>query len=92
MGLFYFILFFIDYCFFFFNLIFVLICCFRLFIATGLSEPLSLSACACALRKVCEEASAVIYEPCNLDILMWIGEVNHICYHYGRLNQLFITL
>ncbi|EXB41423.1 hypothetical protein L484_007573 [Morus notabilis] len=45
-----------------------------LFLATGLSEPLSWSACACALRKVCEDASAVIYEPSNLEILMWIGE------------------
>ncbi|XP_062105267.1 transportin MOS14 isoform X1 [Humulus lupulus] len=45
-----------------------------LFLATGISEPLSLSSCACALRKVCEDASAVIYEPTNLEILIWVGE------------------
>ncbi|XP_030483962.2 transportin MOS14 isoform X1 [Cannabis sativa] len=45
-----------------------------LFLATGMSEPLSLSSCACALRKVCEDASSVIYEPSNLEILIWIGE------------------
>ncbi|KAL5581494.1 hypothetical protein UlMin_013936 [Ulmus minor] len=45
-----------------------------LFLATGISEPLSLSACASALRKFCEDASAVMYEPSNLEILMWIGE------------------
>ncbi|PON35483.1 Exportin [Parasponia andersonii] len=45
-----------------------------LFLATGISEPLSLSACACALRKVCEDAPVVIYEPSNLEILIWIGE------------------
>ncbi|XP_030953191.1 transportin MOS14 [Quercus lobata] len=45
-----------------------------LFLATGISEPLSSNACASALRKICEDASAVIYEPANLEILMWIGE------------------
>ena len=40
---------------------------------------MSSNACASALRKVCEDASAVIYEPSNLEILMWIGEVNY-CY------------
>ncbi|XP_050380525.1 transportin MOS14 [Argentina anserina] len=45
-----------------------------LFLAAGISEPLSSSACASALRKVCEDASAVMYEPSNLEILMWIGE------------------
>ena len=48
---------------------------FRLFLATGISGPLSLSACAYALRKFCEDASAIIYEPSNLEILLWIGEV-----------------
>lgn len=50
---------------------------FRLFLAIGISEPLSSNACASALRKVCEDASIVIYEPSNLEILMWIGEVSH---------------
>ncbi|XP_029125727.1 importin-13 isoform X2 [Cajanus cajan] len=45
-----------------------------LFLAVGISEPLSSNACASALRKVCEDASVVIYEPSNLEILMWIGE------------------
>ncbi|KAK4602793.1 hypothetical protein RGQ29_011695 [Quercus rubra] len=45
-----------------------------LFLATGISEPLSSNACASALRKICEDASAVIYEPASLEILMWIGE------------------
>nr|XP_023903683.1 transportin MOS14 [Quercus suber] len=45
-----------------------------LFLATGISEPLSSNACASALRKICEDASAVIYEPANLEILMWVGE------------------
>lgn len=51
---------------------------FRLFLATGISEPLSSSACASALRKFCEDASTVICEPSNLEILMWIGEVNYV--------------
>ncbi|KAH7852386.1 hypothetical protein Vadar_024244 [Vaccinium darrowii] len=45
-----------------------------LFLAAGISEPLSSSACASALRKLCEDASAVVYEPSNLEILIWIGE------------------
>ncbi|XP_059452745.1 transportin MOS14 isoform X1 [Corylus avellana] len=45
-----------------------------LFLAAGISEPLSSNACASALRKVCEDASAVICESANLEILMWIGE------------------
>ncbi|KAL2327385.1 hypothetical protein Fmac_020812 [Flemingia macrophylla] len=45
-----------------------------LFLAIGISEPLSSNACASALRKVCEDASVVIYEPSNLEILMWRGE------------------
>ncbi|KAL2564994.1 hypothetical protein AAZV13_19G079900 [Glycine max] len=45
-----------------------------LFLAIGISQPLSSNACASALRKVCEDASVVIYEPSNLEILMWIGE------------------
>ncbi|XP_052728281.1 transportin MOS14 isoform X5 [Vigna angularis] len=45
-----------------------------LFLAIGISESLSSNACASALRKVCEDASVVIYEPSNLEILMWIGE------------------
>ncbi|RYR54087.1 hypothetical protein Ahy_A06g029355 isoform F [Arachis hypogaea] len=45
-----------------------------LFLAIGISEPLSSNACASTLRKVCEDASIVIYEPSNLEVLMWIGE------------------
>ncbi|XP_022759430.1 uncharacterized protein LOC111305831 isoform X8 [Durio zibethinus] len=45
-----------------------------LFLAAGISEPLSSNACASALRKFCEDVSAVTFEPSNLDILMWIWE------------------
>ncbi|KAJ4729616.1 Transportin like [Melia azedarach] len=45
-----------------------------LFLAAGISEPVSCNACAAALRKICEDASAIIDEPSNLEILMWIGE------------------
>ncbi|WJX77760.1 hypothetical protein P8452_61037 [Trifolium repens] len=45
-----------------------------LFLAIGISEPLSSNACASSLRKVCEDAPVVIYEPSHLEILMWIGE------------------
>ncbi|XP_010528108.1 PREDICTED: transportin MOS14 [Tarenaya hassleriana] len=45
-----------------------------LFLAGGISESLCSHACASALRKLCEDAPAVIQEPSNLDILMWIGE------------------
>lgn len=36
---------------------------------------MSSNACASALRKICEDASALIDEPSNLEVLMWIGEV-----------------
>ncbi|PRQ59074.1 hypothetical protein RchiOBHm_Chr1g0366171 [Rosa chinensis] len=42
--------------------------------AARISEPLSLSSCASALRKVCEDVSAVIYKSLNLEILSWIAE------------------
>uniref|UniRef100_A0A5B7BA30 Putative importin-13 isoform X2 n=1 Tax=Davidia involucrata TaxID=16924 RepID=A0A5B7BA30_DAVIN len=45
-----------------------------LFLAAGISEPLSSNACASALRKFCEDAAAILYEPSNLEILIWIGE------------------
>ncbi|XP_059669896.1 transportin MOS14 isoform X3 [Cornus florida] len=45
-----------------------------LFLAAGISEPLSSNACASALRKFCEDASAIMYEPSVLEILIWIGE------------------
>ncbi|XP_021736092.1 transportin MOS14-like isoform X1 [Chenopodium quinoa] len=45
-----------------------------LFLAAGISQPLSASACASALRKICEDASAIMFEPSNLEILIWIGE------------------
>lgn len=45
-----------------------------LFLAAGISEPQSSNSCASALRKFCEDASTVIYEPANLEVLMWIGE------------------
>ncbi|KAH0973072.1 hypothetical protein GBA52_025228 [Prunus armeniaca] len=45
-----------------------------LFLAAGISEPLSSSSCASALRKVCDDSSAFMCEASNLEILMWIGE------------------
>ncbi|XP_010476273.1 PREDICTED: importin-13-like isoform X1 [Camelina sativa] len=45
-----------------------------LFLAGGISEPICSHACASALRKICEDAPAVIQETSNLDILMRIGE------------------
>ncbi|XP_052188818.1 transportin MOS14 isoform X3 [Diospyros lotus] len=45
-----------------------------LFLGAGISKPLSSNACATALRKFCEDASAAMYEPSNLEILIWIGE------------------
>ncbi|KNA10892.1 hypothetical protein SOVF_140110 isoform B [Spinacia oleracea] len=45
-----------------------------LFLAAGISQPLSASPCASALRKICEDASAIMFEPSNLEILIWIGE------------------
>ncbi|KAK4804792.1 hypothetical protein SAY86_004609 [Trapa natans] len=45
-----------------------------LFLATGISEPLSSSSCASALRKVCEDNSTMVFDSSHLEILMWIGE------------------
>ncbi|GAB4848593.1 hypothetical protein Ancab_003300 [Ancistrocladus abbreviatus] len=45
-----------------------------LFLAAGISRPSCSSACASALRKICEDASAIVFEPANLEILIWIGE------------------
>lgn len=53
------------------------ICTVRLFFATGISISMCSNACALALRKFCEEATIVMFEPSDLEILIWIGEV---CY------------
>ncbi|CAL1398449.1 unnamed protein product [Linum trigynum] len=45
-----------------------------LFLAAGISENHSSTACTSALRRFCEESSPVIYEPANLEILVWVGE------------------
>ncbi|MQL88164.1 hypothetical protein Taro_020719 [Colocasia esculenta] len=45
-----------------------------LFCASGITESISSNACSLAFRKLCEDASAAIREPSNLDILIWIGE------------------
>ncbi|CAN0876030.1 Transportin MOS14 [Linum grandiflorum] len=58
-----------------------------LFLAAGISENHSSTACASALRKFCEECSAVIYDPANLEILLWVGEVKGYvmqCFSYWR--------
>ncbi|CDP16761.1 unnamed protein product [Coffea canephora] len=45
-----------------------------LFLATGISKPFCSNASSCALRKFCEDACAIMHEPSNLEILIWIGE------------------
>ncbi|KAI3916887.1 hypothetical protein MKW98_014348 [Papaver atlanticum] len=45
-----------------------------LFFAAGIREQVTSNACASALRKLCEDASSVIHEPSDLEILIWIGE------------------
>ncbi|XP_057542479.1 transportin MOS14 isoform X2 [Amaranthus tricolor] len=45
-----------------------------LFLAAGISQPLSASSCASTLRKICEDASSIMFDPSNLEILIWIGE------------------
>ncbi|XP_070023691.1 transportin MOS14 isoform X4 [Nicotiana sylvestris] len=45
-----------------------------LFLATGISEPLCSAACASALLKLCEDATAPMHEHSSLEILLWIGE------------------
>ncbi|EFJ12365.1 hypothetical protein SELMODRAFT_446653 [Selaginella moellendorffii] len=47
------------------------------FLASGLSAPLAASACATALRRICEEVSAMASDPANLECLLWIGEGLH---------------
>ncbi|KAL5724540.1 hypothetical protein ACHQM5_007785 [Ranunculus cassubicifolius] len=44
------------------------------FFASGIAEPMSSNACASALRKFCEDASTVVQEPSDLEVLIWIGE------------------
>ncbi|CAN6470445.1 unnamed protein product [Victoria cruziana] len=45
-----------------------------LFVASGITEPTCANSCCTALRKICEDASTVVCEPSNLEILIWIGE------------------
>lgn len=47
------------------------------FLALGLQIPVAASSCATALRKLCEEVSSLLNEPCNLEGLLWIGEGLH---------------
>ncbi|RAL47986.1 hypothetical protein DM860_016187 [Cuscuta australis] len=44
------------------------------FLAKGIAQSFCSSGCACALRKLCEDASTLIFEPSCLEILIWIGE------------------
>ncbi|XP_073128464.1 transportin MOS14 isoform X2 [Henckelia pumila] len=44
------------------------------FLATGISQSFCSSACVYALRKFCEEATVMMCEPSNLDLLIWITE------------------
>lgn len=45
-----------------------------LFLSSGLSRPVTRSACASALHRICEDASRIMAEPSNLEVLIWIGE------------------
>ncbi|OAY85542.1 Transportin-3 [Ananas comosus] len=45
-----------------------------LFCASGITESISSNACSSALRKLCEDTSALIHDAQNLEILIWIGE------------------
>ncbi|WOL00603.1 transportin MOS14 [Canna indica] len=45
-----------------------------LFCASGMTKSISSHACSSALRKLCEDASAIFHDPSNLEILIWIGE------------------
>jgi transportin-3 len=45
-----------------------------IYLAAGISEPACSNACASSLRKFCEDATRVVCEPSNLEVLIWIGE------------------
>ncbi|XP_020245625.1 LOW QUALITY PROTEIN: importin-13 [Asparagus officinalis] len=45
-----------------------------LFCASGIEVSVSSNACSSTLRKLCEDASTLIHDPQNLEILIWIGE------------------
>ncbi|KAG6519369.1 transportin MOS14-like [Zingiber officinale] len=45
-----------------------------LFCASGIQKSISSNACSSALRKLCEDASAVMQDLQNLEVLIWIGE------------------
>ncbi|KAG9141915.1 hypothetical protein Leryth_009272 [Lithospermum erythrorhizon] len=45
-----------------------------LFLAAGIFEPVSSHSCACALRKFCEDATTLMHDASNLEVLVWIGE------------------
>ncbi|XP_038696158.1 transportin MOS14 isoform X2 [Tripterygium wilfordii] len=66
-----------------------------MFLAVGISEPLSSNASALALRKVCEDASAIICEPMNLEILIWIGEAlrkRNLCFEVEEEVVIAVSL
>ncbi|GFQ01128.1 importin-13 [Phtheirospermum japonicum] len=45
-----------------------------LFFGAGIPQPFCSSTCAYAFRKFCEESAAMMHDPSNLEILIWIGE------------------
>ncbi|XP_068665296.1 transportin MOS14 isoform X2 [Aristolochia californica] len=45
-----------------------------LFLASGITQPMCACCCSSALRKLCEDASVMVHEASNLEILIWIGE------------------
>lgn len=45
------------------------------FLASGLTVPIAVAACAAALRKVCEDLPNLSHESTNISGLLRIGEV-----------------
>lgn len=48
----------------------------RSFLAAGLPIPVAASACATALRKMCEDVSSIATEPTTFEGLIRVGEVS----------------
>lgn len=56
------------------------------FLASGLTVPVAVAACAAALRKVCEDLPNLSHESTNIAGLLRIGEVIVLAEH--SLNEM----
>jgi hypothetical protein len=56
------------------------------FLASGLTVPVAVSACAAALRKVCEDLPNLSHESTNIAGLLRIGEV--VAVHQKNLYEM----